>query len=179
MREKNTPNDPERRERIVSATIELLRDGGVVAVTARAVASRAGVPLGSVSYHFASVRALLIEASRRVVHLRIAALTEWGRGVTAETVVPRLAELIHQQLTVGRALTVVSYELYLLGLRDAEFREISAGSVRELRAHLRRYCAPGHVERLAATADGFQLESLFDPTPPDIDAIATVLANTN
>ena len=57
MREKNTPDDPERRERIVTATIELLQDGGVVAVTARAVATRAGVPLGSVSYHFTSVRA--------------------------------------------------------------------------------------------------------------------------
>src|SRR5699024_3686889 len=111
-RRKHTPNDLERRQRILDATIALLEGGGAPAVSARAVANRAGVPVGSVSYHFASVRALLLEAARHVAEAREASLREWSRQVTPETVIARVAELIHTQITSGRSLTIVAYELY-------------------------------------------------------------------
>lgn len=175
MRKKNTPNDPERRERIVAATMELLQASGVGAVTARAVANHSGVPVGSVSYHFDSVRSLLLEAGRRMVRLREASLEAWQENVTTENVVQRLAELIHHHLTDGRPLTVVAYELYILGLRDEEFRAISASVIGIVRDRLLPYCTPARATQLAAVADGFQLECLFDETPPGVDAIAEVL----
>src|SRR5699024_11199406 len=64
-RAKNPPNDPQRRERILIATMRILQEEGISAVRARTVAARAEVPLSSVSYHFPSVRELLLEASRR------------------------------------------------------------------------------------------------------------------
>ena len=69
-REKNTPNDPERGERIVTATMNLLREAGVASVTARSVAARAEVPVGSVSYYFDSVKGLLLQASRELLNQR-------------------------------------------------------------------------------------------------------------
>lgn len=176
-RQKNTPNDPERRERIVSATMSLLQDEGIAGVTARAVAARAGVPVGSVSYHFASVRELLLEASRRVAALRVASLTAWSATATAtgEAFLERLADLIHEQLTTGRGLTVVAYELYILGLRDEEFRVISDSISQALRATLAAHLAPGDAAHLAATADGLQLASLVQPRTPTKHDIQTAL----
>src|SRR5690625_7125788 len=77
-RAKNVPNDPQRRERIIAATMRILQEEGVTGVRARAVAARAEVPLSSVSYHFPSVRELLLEASRRVAALRTEGLRSWS-----------------------------------------------------------------------------------------------------
>jgi TetR/AcrR family transcriptional regulator, regulator of biofilm formation and stress response len=176
MRAKNTPNDPERRERIITATMEMLQLDGVTAVTARAVAARIDIPVGSVSYHFDSVRSLLLEASRRVLQLREEALMAWSLTVRAPTLGERLAELVHHQLTEGRALTKVAYELYLLGLRDEEFRALSVRSVEILRDQLVAHCDDARqAAALAATADGLQLQSLFDNAPPSVSAIAGLL----
>lgn len=176
MRQKNTPNDPERRERILAAAMEVLTETGTGGITARAVAERADVPVGSVSYHFDSVRSMLQEASRRVIELRRTTMGSWRQGLTAENLIRRLAELIHHQATEGRELTVVAYELYVLGLRDPDFRSLSLDAIGLLRDELLEHCSPAHATRLAATADGFQMECLFLDPPPDVEEIARVLA---
>src|SRR5699024_9502005 len=155
-RTKNTPNDPERRARILEATVGLLQDDGVSAISARAVATRAGVPVGSVSYHFDSVRALLLEAARSIIKLREASLTSWGRTVTAPTIHEQLAALVHTQITTGRAITVVASALSLRGLRARHVPEADA-------------------RHLATLADGLQLHSLFRRPAPGPDELAAAL----
>jgi DNA-binding transcriptional regulator YbjK len=176
-RAKNVPNDPDRRERIIEATMDLLQDDGVGAVSARAVAGRAGVPLSSVSYHFRSVRELLLEASRRVAASRTAGLATWSADLTPETVIPRLAEQIHEQITTGRSLTVIAYELYILGLRDPEFRSVSASVSAALREAIGLHLPDADAVRLAATAEGLQLSSLVQDEPPDIPSLREALRN--
>src|SRR5699024_7430778 len=124
-RAKNTPNDPQRRERILAATMRILQEEGISAVRARAVAARAEVPLSSVSYRFPSWRERLLAASRCVAALRTEGLEAWSAQVTRGLIHRRLAEQIHEQITTGRELTDIAYELYLLGLRDEDFRSIS------------------------------------------------------
>src|SRR6185312_880765 len=53
------------RERLLRAAAELIADLGWARVTTRAVAERAGLPHGAVSYHFHGKRELLIEAAMR------------------------------------------------------------------------------------------------------------------
>src|SRR5947209_10352612 len=55
----------EARERIVSAALAQLAEGGYTAASVQAVAARAGVATGSVYRHFPSKRDLLAEAFRR------------------------------------------------------------------------------------------------------------------
>jgi TetR/AcrR family transcriptional regulator, regulator of biofilm formation and stress response len=176
VRPRSIPNDPARRRGIVSSTIALIEESGVGAVTARAVATRAGVPLGSVSYHFDSVKAVLLEASRSIIEQRTSSLVDWQVGVTAETVVDRLAELIHRQITEGRQFTVAAYELYVLGLRDPDFREISRTSIPALQECLAQFVATDVAAHLAAVADGLQLESLFESAAPPIGRLRAILA---
>ncbi len=174
-REKNTPNDPERRERILEAAMDLLQDGGIAAVSARAVASKTGVSVGSVSYHFDSVKALLLEAAHRIIGLRELSLEDWGLTVTADTIAKRLAELIHEQITTGRAITVVAYELYLLGLRDEDFRALSLETTAMLHRQLAKHVPDDEARHLAMVADGLQLHSLFLAPPPTAASLAARL----
>jgi len=59
---KGRPNDPERRTRIVSAALDVIREDGVQAASYRRIAARAGVPLGSMTYYFPEVDGLVATA---------------------------------------------------------------------------------------------------------------------
>lgn len=57
------PNDPQRRERILQATLDTIAAHGVHAVTHRKIATCANVPLGSLTYYFSGIEALIEERS--------------------------------------------------------------------------------------------------------------------
>lgn len=58
--------DPERRDRIIEATLDLISAEGVAGTSHRKVAAVADVPLGSMTYHFAGMDDLLHEAFTRL-----------------------------------------------------------------------------------------------------------------
>jgi AcrR family transcriptional regulator len=61
------PTGQETRRRLLDAAAGLIAERGWGRVTTRAVAERAGLPHGAVSYHFAGKQALLVEAALDVV----------------------------------------------------------------------------------------------------------------
>ncbi|OLT10928.1 TetR family transcriptional regulator [Pseudonocardia sp. CNS-139] len=60
-----TAKGERRRQELVTAAAELLRSGGFEAVRHRAVAERAGLPLASTTYYFASLEDLVTAAIER------------------------------------------------------------------------------------------------------------------
>ena len=79
------------RRSILKATLELIGAGGPDAVTHRAVASRAKIPVGSVTYHFESRDRLIIEAFRALM----GATRSWLEGTAQQE------NLIGQHVTVA------------------------------------------------------------------------------
>src|SRR4051812_25534850 len=75
------PTDPARRERIADAAIAVVAERGIEGVTHRAVAAAADVPLGSTTYHFATLDDLLAEALRTAAEHNIARMREWERDL--------------------------------------------------------------------------------------------------
>ncbi|MFC8190269.1 TetR/AcrR family transcriptional regulator [Cellulomonas sp. NPDC057328] len=59
---KGRPNDPQRRDRILRATLAVIGDDGVHATSYRRVAARAEVPLGSMTYYFTDLETLIVSA---------------------------------------------------------------------------------------------------------------------
>src|SRR5690349_24946758 len=57
--------DPERRQRIIDAAIRVVGERGIAGLSHRAVAAAADVPLGSTTYHFATLDDLLVAALRQ------------------------------------------------------------------------------------------------------------------
>ena len=58
-------NDPERRDRIIDACLDVLALHGVAGTSHRKVAAQAGVPLGAMTYYFDGMHELLHEAFTR------------------------------------------------------------------------------------------------------------------
>ncbi len=56
---RRVANDPERRERIITAALEVIAEHGVHKTTHRRIAAVAGVPLGSLTYYFDDLTAIL------------------------------------------------------------------------------------------------------------------------
>lgn len=59
---KGKPNDPERRSRILTATLEVIRADGISAASYRRIAAQAKVPLGSMTYYFPTLDGLVLDA---------------------------------------------------------------------------------------------------------------------
>lgn len=123
------------------------------------------MPVGSVSYHFDSVRAFLVEASERILALRTETLRAWAKAANGETLAHDAATLIHEQTTTGRELTVLAYELFILGLRDSKFRAISDAVAIQLAQALSSHVPHGTAQAVAAAIDGLQMHTLLRSTP--------------
>src|ERR671916_278508 len=118
----NVPKGSARREHILRATLELIGEHGTDAVTHRAVAERAGLPLSATTYWFESKEELLqetlllaareeVERVERVVldlATRELGVVEWARAVSA---------VLAEDLESDRARHVAFTELVLEGTR--------------------------------------------------------------
>lgn len=120
------PNDPERRARIARAAIEVVAERGVDGLTHRAVAAAAGVPLGSTTYHFETLDALLELALRQASEDNVRQLREWEQSLPpdAEFAVA-LAELVMGYVRGQHPNSVVEYDLYIAALHRPPLRAAS------------------------------------------------------
>jgi DNA-binding transcriptional regulator YbjK len=114
-----------RREAIVEATLRVIGERGADAVTHRAVAADANVPLASTTYYFASKEALVREAFELVIE-RSLALVEEHAGSAAGSAVDRLVALAEAQLADPGAPLAAQFELMLEAGRRPELHDLAA-----------------------------------------------------
>ncbi|HWD05246.1 MAG TPA: TetR family transcriptional regulator [Amycolatopsis sp.] len=121
------PNDPERRDRIAKAAIEVVAERGIEGLTHRAVAAAAGVPLGSTTYHFATLDDLLEVALHEAAANNVRELREWERGLEPDAdFAAALADLVMGYIDELYPHTVVEYDLYVAALHRPRLRPASA-----------------------------------------------------
>lgn len=94
-----TSKGERRRHELISAAAELLRSGGFEAVRHRAVAEKAGLPLSSTTYYFASLDDLITAAAERTGRDELAeGRVQLDRLVERAAAPEELAELVLDQL---------------------------------------------------------------------------------
>ncbi len=116
------------RERMLRATLKLIADGGVAAVTNRRVASAAGVSLGSLTYHFASQAQLLRESLLLHVEEETARRQQIAHELAREKPgVQQVAQAVERLVAVPAEIPrqIAELELHLQAARDPELREAS------------------------------------------------------
>jgi TetR/AcrR family transcriptional regulator, regulator of biofilm formation and stress response len=171
----NVPKGEARREAILRATLAIVGTRGADAVTHRAVAERAGLPLSATTYWFASKEELLQEAlllaareeveriERVVLDLapRELDVLEWARAVSA---------VLAEDLESDPARHVALVELALEGTRrpwlGAEVARWHEAQLRLAELGLRAAGAPdahGDAPLVVAAISGFMLGQLVHP----------------
>jgi DNA-binding transcriptional regulator YbjK/integrase len=156
-----------RRERIAQAAIEMVAERGVDGVTHRAVAATAGVPLGSTTYHFATLDDLLAVALRTAADGNVKRLRAWERELPHDAdLACALADLVMRDLTGERPQAVVGYELYVAALHRPYLRPASTAWDEALAGLFASRTDPGTGRLLATVFCGLELQALLTDPPP-------------
>jgi len=123
-----------RRNALIGAASELVAEVGAGAVTHRAVAKRAGVPLSTTSYFFASIEDLVTEAlvagaSDRV--LDIDARARAAVSLRSRQVDEVIAIAVDEALSVAKHTEGGQIEFFLASGRQPQLRDQASASVRD------------------------------------------------
>ena len=117
-----------RRTAILDAAIDVVARDGTGAVTHRAVAKLAKVPLAATTYYFASRDDLLLEAFRQLTARRMAAYDAafaiLPAKLSAEVAAAGWAHALAELLTNEPGTVVAEFEMHLEGRRRSQLRAI-------------------------------------------------------
>lgn len=190
-----TPKGERRRDALIAAAAELLGSGGFDAVRHRAVAEKAGLPLASTTYYFASLDELVTAAVERHGRdgladggARLAALCSKNRMASDPVDEAELVELFLDQLLGvesrdgGLDVVLLRYEQlvgsgrrpYLAPLMRAMRVEFDAllNAILERAGHRFDDAA---VRDLVAIIDGAVISALIEADPDPRDVARAVL----
>ena len=183
------PRSAETRQRLLAAAAQLIAEFGWGGVRTRAVAERAGLPHGTVSYHFRGKQELLTEAAMQTVE-QMFPVAELEALETVEDLMP----LFTAWTADGEKIDPVGRGVLMEAMRESErnpelrrrlaalltdYRRVVAGMVR---AEQRSEAAPvgpspsAVATLIAAAGDGLVLHALLDSELDTASAFEALLA---
>ncbi|MGY1802483.1 TetR/AcrR family transcriptional regulator [Blastococcus sp. SYSU D00922] len=169
--------DPDRRNRIVAATLDVVAEQGVTGATHRAIARAADVPLGSITYHFASLDELLTAAFTAHVDTVAPRFDERMRAAEdCGAVLDYLVEHLTGDLLDSARDLVLMVELYVAAARNPALRAVTQDWMGRSRRSLERHFDPVTARELDAFVEGLVLHSALSTDPMDAGQIRHALA---
>lgn len=169
-------HDPRRRTRILDACLDVLCTHGLAGTTHRAVAEAADVPLGSITYHFASRDDLVHAAFERFVGQQRAVFDGLFEDVGS---IDRFVDVL-EQLVVGsparRCAAVLGFELRLAALRHPRLRQLNAEWSRASRETLAHFVPPAEAGGLDALLEGLIMHAVLSAGPPPAPVVRDAIA---
>jgi DNA-binding transcriptional regulator YbjK len=158
--------DPDRKNRIIDVTVDVIADHGVAGTTHRLIAAAADVPLGSLTYHFDGLDDLLAQAFRRHAERMSRSYAAAFDGVsTRDQLIDAVTDLIHGDADADPRDWAVAYELYLAALRDPALRSVTESWMRTSRAVLERFVDPTTARGVDALIEGLVMHRTLATTP--------------
>jgi DNA-binding transcriptional regulator YbjK len=119
-------HDPERKESIVTSALEVLARDGIAGITHRAIGTAADVPLGSITYHFATLDDIVYQAfETHVDNLASRFEARLASCDDADDIIDCIAAAITDDLAAHPNELAVTYELYGDAVRKPETRRLT------------------------------------------------------
>ena len=151
--------------------IRVLENGGPGAVTHRAVATEAGVPLAAATYYFASIDDLLVSALLRVTQQQVALFARLKGGSIAGA-----AAVLRDWVYGSRGSAIAQYELLFLAMRRDSLREAADLWYRALEEAIDPIVPDPRRARVVALAiDGLILRMLWRGEPESVTEVEAAL----
>ena len=132
-------NDPQRREKIIQATLEAVKLYGIHAVTHRKIATLAGVPLGSMTYYFS--------------------------GSDAPGACQAITDMIYSSQVATPDNMELMYQLYALASRKPLLKTVMQNWMQRSQQTLEQWFEPGTARALDAFIEGMTLHFVTDRKP--------------
>ena len=168
--------DPHRRARIIQSALDAIAEHGVAGTTHRRVATAADVPLGSMTYHFASLDELLMEAFTLLADTVSARFTErLSAAETPDEACEAVVDLVMGEGWATPRNMLLSYELYAYAARNLALRRVMLDWMGKSRAALERHFPTDTARALDAMIEGLVIHRSVDPQPMERSHILTIV----
>ncbi|MFC0409400.1 TetR/AcrR family transcriptional regulator [Roseomonas elaeocarpi] len=169
-------HDPDRRARIVAATLDVIAEFGVAGTTHRRVAAAADVPLGSMTYHFSGMDALLTEAFTLLADTVSARFTERLAAATGpEEACEAVVDIVMGEGWATPRNMLLTYELYAFAARRPALQDVMRGWMRKSRVALEQHFPPHTARVLDAMIEGLSIHRSVDARPADREEVRSVV----
>jgi TetR/AcrR family transcriptional regulator, regulator of biofilm formation and stress response len=153
--------DPDRRQRIAAAAVTVIERDGLLALSHRAVAAEAGVPLGSTTYYFEDLDALLVAALERLSEHELRVLDEWATTWDLRTQLEdALVSLVLGYTNDQRDRSTLEYEVHMLAYRRNSLKPPSHRWEIAFAELLSTVLEPAEVPIVIASFDAIMLHGL-------------------
>lgn len=168
--------DPERKEKILDKAFELIAENGVAGISHRLIAVRAGVPLGSMTYHFKSMDELLFLVFSRFARENAEFVkSRMEKAETPEAAILAFASIMTDREWVNPQNMAVLYEFYSLATREPSYRQILKDWSDSTRHSLRQFFSPATARAFDVCIEGVLLQNFLNPeggmSPEEIIAL--------
>ncbi len=181
-RRTRTATGERKREQILDASVQVFGTGGAVAVTHRAVAKLAKVPLGSTTYYFTDRDDLLLQTmahARRAESIRLHAIVDALEGtLDVARSVEVLTEMFFDKTVADPLYDLALFEMFLEATRNITVRDEAREWSEMIGVLVDRVLPPSDpalprtiaVQVVACLVDGLMLEAVSNGelTVPDL-----------
>lgn len=167
----------ERKMRqILDAAVRVVGTGGSAALTHRAVADAAGVPLGSTTYYFKDRDDLMRQTMKHAVEIeaeRLAAIVDNFAGeLTLDASIELLTEMFFDKTVADPLYDLALFEMFLEATRNSAFRDLTRAWSEMIAVLTDRVLPPtdpamprsSAVQIVATLIDGLMLEEASNQT---------------
>lgn len=168
--------DPQaRREALAAATIEIVAELGIGRTTHRAVAARAGLPLGATTYYFPTLDALIAAALQKAAADQEEDLRQWAARLReSDDLAVALVELVDDYMA-DRQRARIEFELCLAAARDEALRPLAEDWLQGLHELLAPHVGADAADNISALLDGTMLHLLVTGSPLNAPALTAAI----
>ncbi|HLT68457.1 MAG TPA: TetR family transcriptional regulator [Microbacterium sp.] len=170
---RRVPNDPDRRERILDAALDVIAERGVHATTHRRIAERAEVPLGSLTYYFDGLHDIIAQAFTRMSN-RMSALyrSSVALAATREEAERAVVDLIcGEEYMPEREMTLL-FEMYAYAEHSEPVARLSRDWMVRSRESLMAHFPEDVARVLDVLVEGWPMHRRFEGRPLDRALVA-------
>ncbi len=148
-------NDPQRREKIIRATLEAVKLYGIHAVTHRKIATLAGVPLGSMTYYFQELMSCCWRRSAVLLRSCPGNIRHFFSDVSDALGACRaITDMIYSSQVATPDNMELMYQLYALASRKPLLKTVMQNWMQRSQQTLEQWFEPGTARALDAFIEG-------------------------
>jgi len=155
--------EPDRRGRIVETALDVIAEHGVAGTTHRRIAEAASVPLGSITYYFDGIDALITEAFQMLsddIAGRYRAALE--AAPTREAAIEAVVQLACGGFWQTQRNMTLVFELYAYMARRSELRQLVAKWIDSSHRALERHFDPRTARALDTMLEGISIQNFVE-----------------
>ena len=169
-------HDPDRKERIVESALTVLARDGVAGITHRAIGEEADVPLGSITYHFATLDDIVQLAFQ--THVEKLATRFEERMASCEPgsdLIECLVAAITDDLAANPNELAVTFELYGDAVRRGATKRLTQQWMERAQDALAQHFDRATAHLLDVMVEGLMVHMSIAQQPISKDAVRALL----